>query len=134
MGKVKRMAVSLPEELMVSFEKSLRKRARSNRSKAVSDILREHLSRLEWQKGGKAVGTITMLYDHHARGIVDALTELQHGFGGHIESSLHVHLDHHNCLEVVVVRGSAKKVEQLANRLGAVRGVKHCKFVGVPVG
>lgn len=130
MGKVKRMAVSLPEGLAEEFEKMIRKKAYSNRSKAMADVIREYLSGIKWQGGaGKAVGTITLLYDHHTRGVTEALTELQHDFGSSILSSLHVHLDHDNCLEVIVVKGRARQIEGLANSLISARGVKHGKLV-----
>ena len=129
MEKVKRIAVSLPSELAEKFEKAIRKRAYSNRSKAVADVFRDYLSNLEWQKRGNVVGTITIIYDHHTRGVTDKLTELQHDFGGTIKSSLHVHLDHDNCLEVIVALGNAKKIEKLANSLIATRGVRHGKLV-----
>jgi CopG family nickel-responsive transcriptional regulator len=130
MEKVKRMAVSLPAELAREFEEAIRKKAYSNRSKAVADVFRDYLSSLEWQSGkGTVVGTITILYDHHTRGVTDALTELQHDFGGMILSSLHVHLDHDNCLEVIVAKGKGKKIEALANSLISARGVKGGKLV-----
>ncbi len=130
MEKVKRIAVSLPAELADEFEGAIRKKAYSNRSKAVADVFREHLSNLEWQVGkGTVVGSITILYDHHIHGVTDKLTELQHDFGGTILSSLHVHLDHDNCLEVIVARGNGKRIEQLANALIATRGVRHGKLV-----
>ncbi len=130
MEKVRRMAVSLPAGLAEEFEKAIRKRAYSNRSKAVADVFREHLSGLEWQGGrGNVVGTITLLYDHHTRGVTDKLTEMQHDFGGAILSSLHVHLDHDNCLEVIVAKGNAKRIEKLANSLISARGVKSGKLV-----
>jgi CopG family nickel-responsive transcriptional regulator len=129
MEKVKRIAVSLPSELAEKFEKTIRKKAYSNRSKAVADVFRDYLSNLEWQKRGNVVGTITIIYDHHTRGVTDKLTELQHDFWGTIKSSLHVHLDHDNCLEVIVALGNAKKIEKLANSLIATRGVRHGKLV-----
>jgi CopG family nickel-responsive transcriptional regulator len=130
MEKVKRIAVSLPMELAEEFERAIRKRAYSNRSKAVADVFREHLSGLKWQAGDKTVvGSITILYDHHTRGVTERLTELQHEFGGTILSSLHVHLDHDNCLEVVVAKGNGKKIEKLANSLISARGVKSGKLV-----
>ena len=124
MGKVRRMAVSLPTELADKFDMAIRKKAYSNRSKAVADVFRDYLLNLEWQKSGNAVGAITILYDHHTRGVTDKLTELQHDFGGLILSSLHVHLDHDNCLEVIVARGNTKKIEKLANSLISTRGVR----------
>lgn len=130
MEKVKRIAVSIPVELAEEFEKSIRKKAYSNRSKAVADVFREHLSGIERQNGrGTVAGTITIVYDHHARGVGDALTELQHDFGDMIKSSLHVHLDHDNCLEVIVALGNVRRVEALANSLISTRGVRHGKLV-----
>ncbi|MFH1234058.1 MAG: nickel-responsive transcriptional regulator NikR [Candidatus Diapherotrites archaeon] len=131
MGKVRRIAVSLPAELAVEFEKAIAKKAYSNRSKAVADVFREYLSKIEWQEGGNAVGTITILYDHHKRGVMDKLTELQHCSGNLILSSLHVHLDHGNCLEVIVARGEAKRIEFLANSLISAKGVKQGRLASM---
>ena len=124
MEKVKRMAISLPAELADGFEKAIRKKAYSNRSKAVADLFQDFLSKLEWQKGGNAVGTISLLYNHHAGGVTDKLTELQHAYGGVICSSLHVHLDSDYCLEVIVAKGNAKKIEKIAHCLISTRGVR----------
>ncbi|MCX6801980.1 MAG: nickel-responsive transcriptional regulator NikR [Candidatus Diapherotrites archaeon] len=131
MEKVKRMAVSLPAELAGEFEKAIARKAYSNRSKAVADVFREYLSKIEWQKDGNAVGAITILYDHHKRGVTDRLTELQHDYGSLILSSLHVHLDHNNCLEVIVAKGNAKQIESLANSLISASGVKQGKLASL---
>jgi CopG family nickel-responsive transcriptional regulator len=131
MGKVKRVSVSLPAELAIEFEKAIAKKAYSNRSKAVADVFRDYLSKIEWQKGGNAVGTITILYDHHKRGVTDRLTELQHEHGDLILSSLHVHLDRDNCLEVVVAKGDSAKIENLANSLISARGVKQGRLASL---
>jgi len=128
MDKVKRIAVSLPAELVREFEKAIARKAYSNRSKAVADVFRDFLTGIEWQKGGNAVGAITILYDHHKRGVTERLTELQHSYGALILSSLHVHLDHDNCLEVIVAKGDAAKIEELANALTSARGVKQGKL------
>ncbi len=124
MGKVKRISVSLPVNLARDFEKAIARKAYSNRSKAVADVFRDFLAGIEWLEGGSAVGAITILYDHHKRGVTDRLTEIQHDYGSLILSSLHVHLDHDNCLEVIVVRGDAAKIEKLSNSLVSTRGVK----------
>lgn len=128
MQNVKRIAISLPSELADEFQKAISRKDYSNRSKAVADIFRDYLSGIELQKDGNAVGTITLLYDHKKRGITEKLTDVQHDFGKIILSSMHVHLDHDNCLETIVAKGGAKDIEKLANLLISTKGVKHGKL------
>ena len=130
MEKVKRMAVSLPSGLLDEFDSAIRRKAYDNRSKAVADVLRGYLSELEIAGGkGKAVGTITLVYDHHTRGTVEKLTNVQHAFGGLIASNVHVHINHRMCLEVIVVKGNVRRIEMLADSLISTRGVTYGKLV-----
>jgi CopG family nickel-responsive transcriptional regulator len=130
MTRVKRISVSLPQDLFEEFEKAIRRKAYVNRSKALADVIREYLANLKIYKEEKeGIGTITILYDHKTRGVVDRLISIQHDHGKIITSGLHVHLDESNCLEVIVAKGIAKEIESLANSLIRSRGVKHGKLV-----
>ncbi len=105
------------------------KRGYTNRSEAFRDLIRHELVQEVWESSDvEMFGTVTLVYDHHVRMLTDRLTELQHNYHSSIISSMHVHLDHDNCLEVILVRGKAPMVQKLANALIAVKGVKHGRF------
>jgi CopG family nickel-responsive transcriptional regulator len=108
----------------------IRKKGYRNRSKALSDMIRDHLVEHQQESGDSEVaGTITLVYDHHRPNVQETLTDFQHKHLDKIISTLHVHLDHHHCLEVLVVRGKASVVKSVAEHLIAVRGVKHGKLM-----
>ncbi|HIH19520.1 MAG: hypothetical protein UW92_C0014G0014 [Candidatus Jorgensenbacteria bacterium GW2011_GWA2_45_13] len=126
---VERIAISLERDTLEKLQASMGKRAHWNRSKAVSDIIRDYLTKEEWQVGkGRRVGTVSLVYNHHAHGVLERITEIQHDSGASIISTLHVHLSHDECLEVIAVRGKAGRIQGIGDRLGAVRGVKSCKL------
>lgn len=106
-----------------------------NRSLAIADMIRdklvEHHQRLSTEE---IAGTITLVYDHHKQNVQTALTEIQHDHHQMIISTIHVHLDHHNCLEVLVVRGKAGPVKRIADELIAAKGVKHGKLTVTTTG
>jgi len=129
MEKMVRFGVSIPPELLKEFDELINKKGYSNRSEAIRDIIRDHMIEREWEKGGEIVGTITILYDHEVRGVMEKLTDLQHESFEDVPSTIHVHLDENNCLEVIIVKGDAKRVKKLADRLIATKGVKHGKLV-----
>ena len=125
MTKLVRFGVSLEEELLSQFDRDIKEKNYPTRSKAIGDLIRESLVKKEWDKGSEVTGAITLVYDHHKRELVNKLMDIQHDFGGVVIASQHVHLDHHNCLEVVIVKGKAAEVDKLSNKLKAVKGVKH---------
>jgi len=129
MEKMVRFGVSIPPELLKKFDKLIDEKGYANRSEAIRDIIRAHMIEQEWEKEGEVVGTITILYDHDTRGVMEKLTDLQHENFGDVSSTIHVHLDESNCLEVIVVKGDAKRVKKLADKLIATKGVKHGKLV-----
>ncbi len=134
MGVV-RFGVSIPERLIAAFDKRIRERGYRNRSEAVRDMMRDYLVEGEWERhDGLVVGTITVVYDHGTRELTQVLTELQHQAHGSVACSTHVHLDEHNCLEVIVVKGTSSAVRQMADRLISTRGVKHGKLVCTTTG
>ena len=134
MGELVRFGVSIDDELLERFDRQITQKGYTNRSEAIRDLIRDDLVVEEWARNEETVGTITIVYDHHTRELSETLTHLQHSFEGQIMSVLHVHLDHHNCLEVIVVRGKAKKVQNLTNRLLKIKGVKHGRLTASTTG
>ncbi|MFB3765811.1 MAG: nickel-responsive transcriptional regulator NikR [Methanotrichaceae archaeon] len=131
-----RIGVSLPEKLLSRFDEIILQRGYSSRSEGIRDAIRNYIVHYEWMSDvqGERVGVITLVYAHSHRGLVDSLTEIQHEFGSIIQSSLHVHLDHDNCLEVVVLRGEGQDVRKAAERMMSLKGVKHVKLTTTSMG
>ncbi|MBT9167976.1 MAG: putative nickel-responsive regulator [Syntrophomonadaceae bacterium] len=126
MTELVRFGVSMNEQLLKMFDKKIVARGYANRSEAVRNLIRNRLVEMEWEDENQEVaGTITLVYDHHVRGLSHLLTELQHNWHELILVTTHVHLDHHNCLEILVIKGPAGKVREVADRLVGVKGVKH---------
>ncbi len=126
---VERVAISLEPELLQKLSRSMGRRSHWNRSKAIADVLREWLSNEEWMTGkGERVGTISLVYDHHAHGVLDRITDIQHDSGAGIISTMHVHISHSECLETIAVRGRAETIQKIADSISSVRGVKGCKL------
>ena len=122
---LKRFSISLDEDLLADFDSYIGRRKYSNRSEAIRDLIRKAFVKDEWEADKEVIGVITLVYDHHQNQLQERITELQHDFHHQITSTTHVHMDHHNCLEVIIVRGKAKQVQELAERLIALRGVKN---------
>jgi len=131
-----RVGISLPENLLNKFDEIILHRGYSSRSEGVRDAIRSYIVNFEWMSDvqGERVGVITIVYAHSQRGLEDNLTEIQHEFGGLIQSSLHVHLDQDNCLEVVVLRGEGQDVRKAAERMMSLKGVKHVKLTTTSLG
>ena len=125
MSEVVRFGVSLEKELLDKFDRLIKEKKYSNRSEAIRDLIRENLVKREWVEGKEVAGAITLVFDHHKRDLVNILTDIQHDFYQIIISSQHIHLDHSNCLEIIVVRGKPTEVRELANKLRSNRGVKY---------
>ena len=126
---VARISVSMNSTLVRKLDKMVREKGYDNRSLAIADMIADSLVEHERVLGDvEAVGTVTLVYDHHKPHVQETLTELQHDHLQNIVTTLHVHLDHHNCLEVLVVRGKASIIQALADRLIGAKGVKHGKL------
>ena len=123
MEKVVRFGVSLSSELLAKFDKVIGEKNYMNRSEAIRDLIRDFLVGEEWEKGKEVVGSLTLLYDHEVRGVDERLTDIQHSHHAHIISSMHVHLDERNCIEVLMIRGIAEEVKKIADSLISARGV-----------
>ncbi len=125
MSDIIRFGVSLEKELLEKFDILIKERKYPNRSEAIRDLIRENLVKREWVEGKEVAGAITLVFDHHKRDLVNILTDIQHDFHKLIISSQHIHLDHDNCLEIIVVRGKPTEVRELADKLRASKGVKY---------
>ena len=126
MGDLARIGIAIPEELLEEFDRLIERRGYATRSEAVRDLVRKELvDEIAASPGAEVYGAVTLIYDHHARLLLDRLTDLQHRYHEAVMSSVHVHLDHDNCLEVLVVKGKAKNVQKIADGLISTKGVKH---------
>jgi CopG family nickel-responsive transcriptional regulator len=130
-----RFGVSIPQELVEQFDRLIADKKYPNRSEAIRDLMRDYLVANDWEVGDEEVaGTITIVYNHHTRELSKALTQIQHDYHGEVCCTTHVHLDEHNCLEVIVVRGRPIEVKDLANQLISIKGVKHGQLVCTTTG
>src|SRR6476660_5081697 len=126
MSGLSRIGVAIDSQLLEKFDQLINKRGYTNRSEAFRDLIRDELVQKSWESPeSNVVGTVTLVYDHHVRLLNERLTELQHEFHRAILSTLHIQLDHDNCLEVLVVRGKAAVVQKIADSLISTKGVKH---------
>ena len=126
---VVRITVSVPQTLAKQLDRMTREKGYDNRSLAVADMIRDQLVEHHQNYGDRDIdGTITLVYDHHKQHVQAALTDIQHDHHDVIISTLHVHLDHDNCLEVLAVRGKAGTIKKIADELIAAKGVKHGKL------
>ncbi|WP_456473833.1 nickel-responsive transcriptional regulator NikR [Candidatus Pyrohabitans sp.] len=130
MEKLIRFGVSMNQELFERFNKVIREKGYANRSEAIRDLIRDMIIQEEWRELEKeAVASLTIMYDHAIRGVTDKLIDLQHRYHSNIISSMHVHLDSHNCMEVLVIKGKIKEIKKISDTLLSSRGVKHGKLV-----
>lgn len=125
MSEIVRFGVSLERSLLERFDRLIRLKRYTNRSEALRDLIRQELVQREWEEGLDVAGAVTLVYDHHQRDVLAKVTDTQHDFQPLIISTTHIHLDHHNCLEIVAARGKAGKVQELADALRAIKGVRH---------
>ncbi len=123
-----RFGVSLPKSLIQRFDSMIRKKGYSSRSEAIRDLIRKTLIEQEIAQDALVLGVLHLLYDHHQRELSDRLTDMQHDHHEQIISTTHVHLDHDNCLEVILLKGRAKEIQALADKMIAVKGVKTGKL------
>lgn len=129
MAELSRTGISLEQDLLASFDKLIVRRGYKNRSEALRDLIREALLADVVDSNKPMVGTLTLIYDHHVPNLSQKLTEAQHHGGTLVLAATHVHLDHHYCLEVIIMKGRSKEIQQLADRMLAMRGVELGKLV-----
>jgi CopG family nickel-responsive transcriptional regulator len=132
---VTRFGISLENALLERFDGLIRKKGYPSRSEAIRDLIRDSLVKEEWETyTTETVGTITLVYSHDVKELTDNLTDIQHDYFQAIVSAMHIHLDDHNCLEVIVVKGKAKDIKAIADRLIGTKGVKHGKLTVTTTG
>ncbi|MGD0913872.1 MAG: nickel-responsive transcriptional regulator NikR [Terracidiphilus sp.] len=130
MGILSRIGIALDSDLLKRFDRSIQKRGYTNRSEAFRDLIRDRLvNERTAAPDATVVGTVTLIYDHHAHGITEKLTEVQHAHHDLVVSTSHAHLDHESCLEVLIVHGKSARVAQFADRLIGLKGVQHGRLV-----
>ena len=135
MADLTRFGISIDEQLLTSFDEMINNKGYVNRSEAIRDLIRGALVEQEWGDANQeTVATVTLVYDHHTRDLADKLTEHQHSHYEEILSTLHIHLDHHHCLEVVAIKGKNSRVKRIADELIGTKGVKHGKLVATTTG
>lgn len=127
--QVKRFGVSLEEKLLTELDRLVNKQQFPNRSQAIRFLIKKYSVEDEWEENQDVAGAIVLVYDHHKRDLQTRSTDVQHDFHHLILSVQHVHLDHHNCLETIAVKGKANELKNLANQLIAIKGVKHGELV-----
>jgi len=130
MGTLSRIGIALDSDLLSRFDESIRRRGYTNRSEAFRDLIRDRLvAERTATPDATVVGTVTLVYDHHAHGVTEKLTEVQHEHHELVVSTSHAHLDHDSCLEVLIVHGKSGQVEEFAGRLIGLKGVQHGRLV-----
>jgi CopG family nickel-responsive transcriptional regulator len=129
MSPLSRTGVSLDEDLLREFDRLITKRGYQNRSEAIRDLIREALLTETIDSNKPVVGTLTLVYDHHVPNLSEKLTATQHSAGATVLAATHVHLDHHYCLEVIIMKGRSKEIQGIADRMLALRGVELGKLV-----
>jgi CopG family nickel-responsive transcriptional regulator len=129
MAHLVRTGISLENDLLDRFDRAIHKKGYKNRSEAIRDLVRDYSVAEDVEENREVVGTLTMVYDHHRPKLAEQLIEAQHHAQDMVLAATHVHLDHHNCLEVIIMRGQSSDVRHLADRILSLRGVKHGKLV-----
>ena len=130
MGVLCRIGIALDSDLLKRFDRSIGRRGYTNRSEAFRDLIRDRLvTEQTAAPDATGVGTVTLIYDHHASGITEKLTEAQHAHHELVVSTSHAHLDHDSCLEVLIVHGKSAQVAQFADHLIGLKGVQHGRLV-----
>jgi CopG family nickel-responsive transcriptional regulator len=130
MEKITRFGVSIEPDLLKKFDKVIKKKGYTNRSEAIRDIIRENLiAETTEDPNSEAIGTLTMIYDHHAGNLTNRLLDLQHHHHKEILTTTHIHVDHDNCLEVLVLKGKTRNIQKLADNIKSLKGIKHGELV-----
>jgi len=128
--KITRFGVSAEPGLLKKFDKKIKKEGYDNRSEAIRDLIRKDLIKQDTQKPDQtAIGTLTMIYNHHTGNLTNKLLNIQHDHTNEILTTTHIHIDHDNCLEVLVLKGKNKNIKKLADNIKSIKGIKHAELV-----
>ncbi len=127
--KLVRFSITIPEELLEYIDKNLIKKGYSSRSEFIRDLVREMIISDRWSDGkDEVVGVLTVIYDHHKRELTQKMIDLQHSKYINIMCTTHVHLDHHNCLETIIIKGKPSEIESISVKIAGLKGVKFAKL------
>jgi transcriptional regulator, CopG family len=134
-SELSRIGISLPKNLLEKFDEIISLRGYSSRSEGIRDAIRSYIAHYQWMADvkGERQGVITMVYDHGQRGLLQTLTDIQHDYMNVISASLHAHITHDRCLEVILLRGDGSDLKHIAERLMSQRGVESVKLTTIPV-
>lgn len=128
--KITRFGVSIKPDLLKKFDKMIKKEGYLNRSESIRDLIRKDLiKKITMDPNSESIGTFTMIYDHHIGTLTKKLLEIQHEHHKEILTTTHVHIDHLNCLEIIVIKGKTKNIQKLAENIKAIKGIKHGELV-----
>jgi len=128
--KITRFGVSIEPDLLKKFDALIKKEGYANRSEAIRDLIRKNLiDEKQKDPNQNAIGTLTMVYNHHTGNLTNRLLDLQHQHHDVILTTSHVHIDHHNCLEVLVLKGKTKTIQSLSDAIKSLKGIKHGELV-----
>ncbi len=127
-SQVERISISLEKDLCAKLDRMIKERKAANRSEFIRDLIRSQIVEEEWKRDEEAVGAITIVYDHHASGLVLRLLEVQHHYHAEIITATHIHLDEHMCAETIMARGHASRLREIADRLKGIKGVLHAQL------
>mgnify|MGYP000563517823 CR=1 FL=1 len=123
--KLRRFGVSIPLSLLLKFDEYIRNKNYKNRSEAIRDLIRAEFVKESFETNKEVAGVISIVYNHHKRELVDKIIDVQHDYQDIIVASQHIHLDHDNCLEVIITRGKTQRIKELSSKLQSTKGVKH---------
>lgn len=124
-----RFSVSLPKPLLAELDQRVVKKGYASRSELVRDLIRERIVEETWERGDEeVVGVLTIIYDHHQRELTQQILDVQHQQYVHVVASTHIHMDHHNCLETIIIRGRPADIERLSLEIGGLRGVRFAEL------
>jgi CopG family nickel-responsive transcriptional regulator len=134
-SELSRIGISLPENLLEQFDTIIGMRGYSSRSEGIRDAIRAYITHYQWMSDvkGERHGVITMIYDHHQRGLMQTLMEIQHEYSYVIQASLHSHVSHDKCMEVILLRGEGTELKNVAERLMSQKGVESVKLTTIAV-
>lgn len=125
MSRITRISISVEEELLEKFDVFSQELGYPTRSEAIKSVMKKALVQRQWEGGTTVAGAVSLVYDHHKSGLLQKLLRVQHDFGDTILCSQHVHLDHENCMEIIVVRGRGDRIREFLKHLHEIKGLKH---------
>lgn len=135
MDGLSRFGISISRDLLKAFDEYIERKHYANRSEAIRDLIRQKLVEEEWKESIEDVaGVITYLYDHHKRELAEKLLDLQHDYYDKIITTQHLHVDHERCLEIVLVKGKAREIKELADKIQSLKGVLHVNLALTTLG